>query len=77
MSDKITLYDAITFDHARIDGMLSRRHVDNDALYKKIDERTSKLLDKAKDIIMNKLMPKLNLVWSPDLDHNNNTENKN
>lgn len=77
MSDKITLYDAITFDRARIDGMLSRRHVDNDALYKKIDERTSKLLDKAKDIIMNKLMPKLNLVWSPDLDHNDNTETKN
>ena len=77
MSDKITLHDAAIFEKAHANGMLSRCYVDNEAMYNKIDERTSKLLDKAEAIIINKLMPKLNLVWSPDLDHNNNTENKN
>lgn len=73
MSDKITLHDAIIFEKSRANGMLSRHYEGNEAMYSKIDERTSKLLDKAEDIIINKLMPKLNLVWSPDLDHNNNT----
>lgn len=75
VSDKIVLYDAemagnsVRYSRGMLDQTITANHV----LYEKLDERLSKLLEKAENILLNKFLPKLNLVWNPNLDCNINT----
>lgn len=74
VSDKIVLYDAEMAGNEVISrrGMLTRAFTANQVLYEKLDERLLKLLEKAENILLNKFVPKLNLVWNPKLDCNIN-----
>lgn len=78
VSDKLVLYDAEMAGnivrHSR--GMLCPTITANHVLYEKLDERLSKLLEKAENILLNKFLPKLNLVWNPTLDCNTNTNKR-
>lgn len=74
VSDKLVLYDAEMSGNGVTShrGMLTRSYAANQVLYEKLDERLLKLLEKAENILLNKFVPKLNLVWNPKLDCNIN-----
>lgn len=75
VSDKIVLYDATMAGNSvkSSRGMLDNVYTENQVMYEKLDGRLLKLLEKAENILLNKFLPKLNLVWNPTLDCNINT----
>lgn len=79
VSDKIVLYDAQMAGNSvrSARGLLDGAYVDNQTMYDKLNERLLKLLEKAENILLNKFVPKLKLVWNPTPDCNINTEKNN